>query len=85
MNAMKPFIGCLLAAGAVLLAGCSATPVRVNPGAVTASTFSFVTGRPMPPDYAEKRDQIHRLIQNIITTNLTAKGLSRTPAGASLR
>jgi hypothetical protein len=81
---MKPIISCLLAAGVVLLAGCSSTPVRVNTGMVRATTFSFVTGRPMPPDYAEKRDQIHRLIQTAIATNLTAKGLSRTPAGGDV-
>jgi hypothetical protein len=84
METMKPIIGCLLAAGTVLLAGCFATPVRMNTGTVHASTFSFVTGRPMPPDYAEKRDQIHRLIQGDITTNLTAKGLSRVPAGGDV-
>jgi hypothetical protein len=81
---MKPILGCLLAAGVVLLAGCSSTPVRVNSGTVRATTFSFVTGRPMPPDYAEKREQIHRLIQGAIATNLTAKGLSRVPAGGDV-
>lgn len=84
MKAMKPIINCLLAVGAVLLAGCSSTPVHVNTGALHATTFSFVTGRPMPPDYAEKRAQIHRLIQGAITTNLTVKGLSRAPAGGDV-
>jgi hypothetical protein len=69
---------------ALLAAGCSSTPIRVNSGDVPASTFSFVTGRPMPPDYAEKRNQIHRLIQTAITTNLTAKGLSRAPVGGDV-
>ncbi len=81
---MKSILSCLLAAGAVLLTGCSSTPVQVNSGTVHATTFSFVTGRPMPPDYAEKRDLIHRLIQGAITTNLTVKGLSRTPAGGDV-
>ena len=71
---MKSIISCLLAAGVVLLAGCSSTPVRVNTGAVHATTFSFVTGRPMPPDYAEKRAQIHRLIQNSIATDPCESG-----------
>jgi hypothetical protein len=84
MEIMKPIINYLLAAGFVLLAGCSSTPTKLNTGAVHASTFSFVTGRPMPPDYAEKREQIHRLIQGDITTNLTAKGLSRVPAGGDV-
>jgi hypothetical protein len=81
---MKPIISCLLAAGVVLLAGCSSTPTKVNTGTVHANTFSFVTGRPMPPEYAEKREQIHRLIQGAITTNLTAKNLSRVPAGGDV-
>ena len=81
---MKSIISCLLAGGIVLLAGCSFTPSRVNSGAVHASTFSFVAGRPIPPENAEKREQVHRLIQNAITTNLTAKGLSRAPAGGDV-
>jgi hypothetical protein len=81
---MKSILSCLLAAGVVLLAGCTSTPSRVNTGAVHASTFSFVTGQPMPPENAEKREQIHQLIQNAITTNLTAKDLSRTPAGGDV-
>ena len=74
---MKAIIRCLLAAGVVLLAGCSSTPTQVNSGAVRAGTFSFVTGRPAPPDYAEKRAEIHTLIQNAITANLDAKGFTR--------
>ncbi len=81
---MKPILSCLLAAGVVLLAGCSSTSTKLNTGTVHASTFSFVTGRPMPPDYAEKREQIHRLVQSAITTNLTAKGISRVPAGGDV-
>jgi len=84
MPAMKTILNCLLAAGVVVLAGCSSTPSRVNTGPVHADTFSFVTGRPAPPEYAEKRAQIHRLIQNAITTNLTTKGLSRAPAGGDV-
>jgi hypothetical protein len=84
MKAMKPIICCLLAASVLLLAGCSSTPVHVNTGAVHATTFSFVIGRPAPPDYAEKRAEIHRLIQGAITANLTAKGLIRMPAGGDV-
>ena len=81
---MKPIFGFLLAAGLLLSAGCSTAPVRVNTGAVHATTFSFVTGRPMPPDYAEQRAPLQRLVQNAIITNLTAKGLSRAPAGGDV-
>ncbi|MGA2786665.1 MAG: DUF4136 domain-containing protein [Verrucomicrobiota bacterium] len=81
---MKPFLRCLLAAGVVLLAGCSSTPTELNTGTVHASTFSFVTGRPMPPENAGKRAQLHQLIQGAITTNLMAKGLGRVPSGGDV-
>jgi len=81
---MKSILICSIAAGIALLAGCSSTPVHVNTGALHATTFSYVTGRPMPPDYAEQRAEIHRLIQTAIATNLTTKGLSRVPAGGDV-
>jgi hypothetical protein len=74
---MKPIVSCLLAAGVVLLAGCSSTPTQVNKGPIHAGTFSFVQGRPATPDYAEKRAEIHKLIQNAICTNLATKDLTR--------
>ena len=77
MKIMKPIIRCLLAAGVVMLAGCSSTPTQVNKGSIHAGTFSFVQGRPAPPEYAEKRAEIHKLIQNAITANLAAKDLTR--------
>jgi hypothetical protein len=84
METMKSIITCLLAASAMLLAGCSSTPTRVDTGTIRADTFSFVQGRPAPPDYAEQRAQIHTLIQSAITTNLTSKGLNRVPSGGSV-
>jgi len=84
MKRMKAIIRCLLAAGVVLLAGCSSTPTQVNSGAVRAGTFSFVTGRPAPPDYAEKRAQIHTLIQNAITANLDARGFTRVKTSGNV-
>lgn len=81
---MKPIISCLLAAGAVLLAGCSSTPTQVNKGPIHAGTFSFVQGRPATPDYAEKREQIHKLIQNAITANLAAKDLTRVQSSGNV-
>ena len=81
---MKPIIRCLLAVGVILLAGCSSTPTQVNTGPIRAGTFGFIQSRPAPPDYAEKRAQIHTLIQNAITTNLTARGLSRVQTGGNV-
>jgi hypothetical protein len=73
-----------MAAGAVLLAGCSSTPTQVNKGPIHAGTFSFVQGRPATPEYAEKREQIHKLIQNAITANLAAKDLTRVQSSGNV-
>ena len=62
---------------ALLVAGCSSTPTRVDTGSIHAATFSFVQGRPAPPEYAEQRAHIHTLIQNAITANLAGKELTR--------
>jgi hypothetical protein len=84
MKIMKSIICCLLAAGAVLLAGCSSTtPTKVNKGPVRVGTFSFVQGRPAP-EYAEKREQIHKFIQNAITANLDVKGLTRVQSSGNV-
>ena len=81
---MKSIINCLLATGVVLLAGCSSTPTRVNTGTVHASTFSFVIGKPASPDDAEKRAQVHKLIQDAITTDLASKGVTRVESGGNV-
>jgi len=46
MEIMKSIIRYLLAAGVVMLAGCSSTPTQVNKGPIHAGTFSYVSGRP---------------------------------------
>ncbi len=81
---MKTMIRSLLAAGVVLLAGCSSTPTHVNKGPVHEGTFSFVQGRPSPPEYAEKRAEIHKLIQNAITASLATKGLTRVQSSGNV-
>lgn len=81
---MKQIISCLLAAGVGLLAGCSSTPTRVNEGPIKAATFSFVTGKPAPPENAEKRAEVHKLIQDAITTNLAGKGVTRVESGGNV-
>jgi hypothetical protein len=81
---MKSIISCLLAAGTVLLAGCSSTPTQVNSGPIHAETFNFVTGKPAPPDNAEKRAQVHKLIQDAITTDLASKGVTRVESGGNV-
>ncbi len=74
---MKSIIRYLLAAGVVMLAGCSSTPTQVNKGPIHAGTFSYVSGRPAPPEYAEKREQVHKLIQSAINNTLATKDLTR--------
>jgi hypothetical protein len=61
-----------------LIAGCSSTPTRVDSGAIKASTFSFINGgSPPSATFADKREEIHRMIQDAITQNLAAKGVRR--------
>src|SRR5262245_59317206 len=74
----------LLAAGALALAGCSSTPAKVDTGAIHARTFSFVTTRPQQPDFAEKRKAVHMMIQDGITHNLAARGVSRVEQGGDI-
>jgi hypothetical protein len=64
-----------LAVAVIAIAGCS-TPTKVDTGPIKASTFSFLKPGPLPEAaFAEKRQQVHALIQEAIASNLTAKGL----------
>lgn len=75
----------LLAAGALALVGCSSTPTTVNRGPIRAQTFSFVnTGARPLPGYAEKRQPIHAAIQEAITKNLAARGVSKAAAAGDV-
>ncbi|MEO8429833.1 MAG: DUF4136 domain-containing protein [Verrucomicrobiota bacterium] len=61
-----------------LIAGCSSTPSRVDKGPVKARTFTFVNGGSVPSaTFADKREVVHRMIQDAITQNLAGKGVSR--------
>jgi hypothetical protein len=61
-----------------LMAGCSSTPTRVDRGPVKAQTFNFINGgSPPSATFADKREEIHRMIQDAITQNLARKGVSR--------
>jgi hypothetical protein len=62
----------------LLIAGCSSTPTRVDRGPVKARTFNFVNAGGVPSaTFADKREEIHRMIQDAITQNLAGKGVSR--------
>lgn len=68
---------------ALLLAGCSSTPLRVDTGAIHANTFNFVSRRG-DASFADNREQIHQLIQADITQTLAAKGLRKVDSGGDV-
>jgi hypothetical protein len=73
-----------LAAAAFVFAGCS-TPAHVDSGPIKAATFSFLRPGPLPEAaFAEKRQQVHALVQEAIVTNLTAKGLKKVADGGDV-
>lgn len=70
---------------ALLIAGCSSTPTRVNTGKLHATTYSFVAARNTPaPDFADARERVHSTIQDSIGRNLAAKGLSKVASGGDV-
>jgi hypothetical protein len=74
-----------LTVGILSLAGCSSTPTRVDTGPIRARTFSFVDPGPKTsPAYADNRQAVHATIQDLITRNLAAKGLTRTASGGDV-
>ncbi|MFO1460662.1 MAG: DUF4136 domain-containing protein [Verrucomicrobiota bacterium] len=79
------FLALLLGSGLLLgLVGCS-TPGRVNTGTIHAHTFSFVPNSAgTTPPYADKREAIHRMIQDAITRDLGEHGLVRVDSGGDL-
>ena len=75
----------ILAVGALALAGCSSTPAKVDAGSIQARTFRFVNrgGRPAP-DYADKTEAVHKMIQDSITKNLAGRGVTKADAGGDI-
>ena len=70
---------------ALLVAGCSSAPTRVDTGPIHAASFSFVATGPSPtPFYADGREQIHAAIQDSISRNLAGKGLSKVASGGDV-
>jgi hypothetical protein len=68
----------------LLVAGCR-TPTHVNTGPIHAATYSFIAKTPsMAPEYADKREPIHALIQDSISRNLASKGLKKLPSGGDV-
>ena len=75
----------ILLATALAAAGCSSVKTHVDTGPITARTFSFLnTGPKERPAYADKRTQVYTMINEAITRNLAAKGVSNVPSGGDV-
>jgi len=79
---LLPILVCSLAT--LLFAGCSTTPTRVDKGPIKANSFSFVNPGGAPPDYADQRAEVHKLIQDAITTDLARLGVTRVASGGDV-
>jgi hypothetical protein len=77
---MKNSFLIILNLAALLAAGCSSTPTKVNTGPIPAATYSFIAGGAQP-DFADSREQMHAVIQESISRNLAGKGLNKMAAG----
>ena len=67
------------------LAGCSSTPSTKSAASIQAYSFNFMRNGAMPSaNYSENRQQVHQMIQDAITRNLTQKGLSRSSGAANI-
>ncbi len=70
---------------ALLVAGCSSTPTKVDTGAIRAATFSFVDpGNRVVPGFVDNRQQINTMIQDSITRDLASKGVKRVASGGDV-
>ena len=82
---MKILTHAFLLAAVFGLPACSSVKTQVDTGPIAARSFSFVNPGPKPfPTYADKRTEIHTLIQEAITKGLAAKGLSRVQSGGDV-
>jgi hypothetical protein len=70
---------------ALLVAGCSSTPTKVDSGPIRAATYSFIAGGTrIAPAFADGREQIHAMIQDSISRNLAGKGLNKVASGGDV-
>jgi hypothetical protein len=82
---MKYSLFITLNLAALLVAGCRSTPTRVDTGPIRAATFSFIDGGSRTaPAFADKREQVHIMIQDAISRNLEAKGLRKVASGGDV-
>lgn len=67
---------------ALLLAGCrTSPPSTVDTGPIRANSYSFIAGgvHRAAPEFADRREQVHAMIQASISQNLSGRGLSQMP------
>jgi hypothetical protein len=82
---MKTTTYSMLLAAVLAAAGCSSVKTQVDTGPIAARTFSFLnTGPKEPPAFADKRAQVYSMINEAITRNLAAKGISTAPSGGDI-
>ncbi len=81
---MKHSLFITLNLAALLIAGCSSTPTKLNSGAISGTTFSFIGGGSQAASFADSREAVHGLIQDSITRNLAGKGLSKVATGGDV-
>jgi hypothetical protein len=75
----------LLAVGALLLSSCTTVPTQVDTGPIPARTFSFINGGIAPTaSFADNRAHVHAVIQQSLTDNLTARGLTKVGSGSDI-
>lgn len=74
----------LLAAGALVLTGCSSVRTKVDTGPIRAATFSFVNRGPNPPALGEDWGRLHTLIQGAITRNLAGRGVAQVASASDV-
>ena len=75
----------LVPALAAILTGCASEPTRFSSGPIKAHTFSFVKmDDTKQADYADKRAEIHTLVQGAIDKTLAGKGLTEVPANGDV-
>ena len=82
---MKSALLLTVAAIALVFAGCSSTPTKMDKGPIKANSFSFVNtaGRPQPA-YVDQRAEVNKLIQEAITTNLARYNVPHVAAGGDI-
>ncbi|MCU0770652.1 MAG: DUF4136 domain-containing protein [Verrucomicrobia bacterium] len=83
MNLMSSILVAACVAG---VAGCSSVPSQVNHGPVRAGTYSLMPSKaPASVVVNERRQEIHRQIQDAIGAQLAQRGLRGVPTGGEVQ